>query len=82
MGCISGFGGQQGRQLRQALAETVNGLYKAELIRRGGPWRSVEDVKLATLAWVDWCNTERLHSASGYVSPAEHEQRHAADLAA
>ena len=44
-----------------ALAETVNGLYKAELINRGGPWRSVEQVELATSAWVHWWNTQRLH---------------------
>ena len=53
------------RQLRKenALAETVNGLYKTELIRRRGPWRNVDDVELATLGWVHWFNTTRLHAA-------------------
>ncbi len=74
--------GSKGDSYDNALAETVNGLYKTELIRRGGPWRSVEDVELATLAWVNWWNTERLHSACGYVPPAEYEERHAGDLAA
>jgi putative transposase len=48
-----------------ALAETVNGLYKTELIRRAGPWRTVDDVELATLAWVDWFNNRRLHGTLG-----------------
>ena len=56
-----------------ALAETVNGLYKAELIERRGPWRSVEQVELATAEWVDWWNTRRLHEACGYLPPAEYE---------
>ena len=57
-----------------ALAETVNGLYKTELIRRRGPWRSVDDVDYATLEWVDWFNNRRLLEPIGYVSPAEYEQ--------
>ncbi len=56
-----------------ALSETINGLYKTELIRRQGPWRTVDDVELATLQWVHWFNTERLHSALGDVPPAEFE---------
>jgi putative transposase len=56
-----------------ALAETVNGLYKAELIDRRGPWRSVEDVEAATARWVHWWNTRRLHSACGDIPPAEYE---------
>jgi len=56
-----------------ALAETINGLYKTELIRRRGPWRTVDDVELATLQWVRWFNTERPHSALGDVPPAEFE---------
>ena len=74
--------GSKGDSYDNALAETVNGLYKTELIRRGGPWRSVEDVELATLRWVTWWNTERLHSACGYLPPAEYEQRHTMDVAA
>ena len=56
-----------------SLAETVNGLYKTELIRRQGPWRNVDHVELATLAWVDWFNNRRLHSELGDVPPAEFE---------
>ena len=59
-----------------ALAETGNGYYKAELIRgpaRPGPWRTVEDVELATLGWVHWHNTARLHGYLGDVPPAEFE---------
>jgi transposase InsO family protein len=59
-----------------ALAETVNGYYKAELIRgpaRTGPWRSVQDVELATLSWVHWHNTARLHGYLGDIPPAEFE---------
>src|SRR3954451_158509 len=48
-----------------ALAETINGLYKTEVIRRRGPWRDVDAVELATLAWVHWFNNERLHSSLG-----------------
>ena len=62
-----------------ALAETVIGLYKTELIRgpTGGPWRSVDDVELATLAWVHWHNTQRLHSHLGDTPPAEFEEAYA-----
>jgi putative transposase len=56
-----------------ALAETVNGLYKTELIRRQGPWRNVDEVELATLEWVTWCNTTRLHTALGDLPPTEFE---------
>ena len=49
------------------------GLYKAELIHRRGPWRSVAQLELATAAWVHWWNELRLHSALGYVPPAEYE---------
>ena len=59
-----------------APAETVNGYYKAELIRgpaRATPWKTVEDVELATLGWVHWHNTARLHGYLGDVPPAEFE---------
>ena len=59
-----------------ALAETVNGLYKNEVIHRQGPWRDVDAVELATLAWVHWFNTERLHSSHGDIPPAEFEEHH------
>ena len=52
-----------------ALAETVNGLYKAELINRHGPWRTVDEVELATAEWAHFWNTRRLHSACGDVPP-------------
>ena len=60
-----------------ALAETVNGYHKAELIRgpaRSTPWKTVEDVELATLSWVHWHNTQRLHGYLGDVPPAEYEE--------
>jgi putative transposase len=64
-----------------ALAETVNGLYKTELIRRQAPWRTVDDVELATLSWVHWFNNTRLHSALGDIPPIEFETAHYAQLA-
>jgi putative transposase len=64
-----------------ALAEAVNGLYKSELIRSQGPWRTVDDVELATLAWVHWFNTTRLHGTLGDIPPAEFEAVHYAQLA-
>jgi putative transposase len=65
--------GSVGDSYDNALAETINGLYKAELVYRKGPWRSVEAVELATLAWVDWFNNRRLLAPLGYVPPAEFE---------
>lgn len=65
--------GSRGDSYDNALAETVNGLYKAELVYRRGPWRGREDLELATLDWVDWFNHRRLFSAIGYVPPAEYE---------
>ena len=68
--------GSRGDSYDNALAESVIGLYKSELIFNRGPWRTVEDVELATLAWVHWWNTSRLHSAIGNVPPAEFEAAH------
>lgn len=65
--------GSRGDSYDNALAETVNGLYKAELINRHGRWRSVEEVELATADWVHFWNTRRLHGACGDVPPAEFE---------
>jgi putative transposase len=67
--------GSVGDSYDNALAETVNGLYKTELIRGPGrgPWKTIEDVELATLGWVHWHNTERLHSYLDDVPPAEFE---------
>jgi putative transposase len=65
--------GSKGDSYDNALAETVNGLYKTELIRARGPWRTVDQVEFATAAWVAWWNAERLHEACGYLPPAEFE---------
>jgi putative transposase len=68
--------GTVGDSYDNALAETVNGYYKAELIygpARRGPWRTVEDVELATLGWVHWHNTSRLHGYLDDLPPAEFE---------
>ena len=56
-----------------ALAETINGLYKAELIHRRAPWKTKETVELATLEWVSWFNHHRLLEPIGYIPPAEAE---------
>ena len=59
-----------------ALAESVIGLYKTEVIRRKGPWRTLEAVEFATLTGVDWFNTRRLLEPIGYVPPAEYEAQY------
>ena len=59
-----------------ALAETINGLYKAEVIHRRGPWRGFEAVEFATLEWVDWFNNRRLLETIGNIPPAEAEARY------
>jgi len=66
--------GSVGDSYDNALAESVIGLYKTELIRRRGPWRGGEAVEFATLEWVDWFNTRRLLEPIGYVPPAEFEE--------
>ena len=65
-----------------ALAETINGLYKAEVIHRRGPWRNFEAVEYATLEWVDWFNHRRLLEPIGNIPPAEAEEQYyaAADI--
>lgn len=65
--------GSRGDSYDNALAETINGLYKAELIHRRAPWKTRESVELATLEWVAWFNHKRLHSSIGYMPPAEAE---------
>jgi len=65
--------GSRGDSYDNALAETINGLYKAELIYRRGPWKSREPVELATLQWVSWFNHQRLMGPLGYIPPAEAE---------
>ena len=68
--------GSVGDSYDNALAETINGLYKAEVIHRGGPWRSFEAVEFATLSWVDWFNNRRLLEPIGNIPPAEAEERY------
>jgi putative transposase len=65
--------GSKGDSYDNALAETIIGLYKTELIRRRGPWRGIDDVEYATLEWVDWFNHRRLLEPIGDVPPAEFE---------
>jgi putative transposase len=65
--------GSRGDSYDNALAETVIGLYKTELIRRRGPWKGLEEVEYATLEWVDWFNHRRLLEPIGHVPPAEFE---------
>src|SRR5512143_373434 len=72
--------GSVGDSYDNALAETVNGLYKTEVIHRRGPWRSFEAVEFATLEWVDWFNNRRLLEPIGNIPPAEAEQRYYAML--
>ena len=69
------FVGSVGDSYDNALAETINGLYKAEVIHRRGPWRSFEAVEFATLEWVDWFNHRRLLEPIGNIPPAEAEAR-------
>jgi len=68
--------GSRGDSYDNALAESTIGLYKTELIRREGPWRTIDDVELATLKYVDWYNHRRLHSACQDLPPAEFEEAH------
>ncbi|EDT04456.1 ISBt3 transposase subunit protein [Burkholderia ambifaria IOP40-10] len=80
--------GSRGDSYDNALAETINGLYKTELIHRRAPWRTRESVELATLEWVAWYNHHRLMEPLGYIPPAEAEAsyyrqlRNAADVSA
>jgi putative transposase len=68
--------GSRGDSYDNALAESIIGLFKTEVIRRLGPWRHLEAVEFATLDWVDWFNHRRLLEPIGYVPPAEYEQRY------
>ena len=72
--------GSVGDSYDNALAETINGLYKAEVIWRRGPWRNVEQVEFATLEWVDWFNNRRLLEPIGNIPPAEAEARYYAQI--
>ena len=65
--------GSKGDSYDNALAETINGLYKAEVIHRRGPWKTKQAVELATLEWVAWFNHHRLMGPLGHIPPAEFE---------
>ncbi len=73
--------GSKGDSYDDALAETINGLYKAELIHRRAPWKTKESVELATLEWVSWFNHHRLLEPIGYIPPAEAEANYYRQLA-
>jgi transposase InsO family protein len=76
---VSASVGTVGDSYDNALAESVNGLYKAELIHSKRLWESVQAVELATMGWVHWWNTARLHEALGYRTPAEVEAAYTHD---
>nr|WP_274919522.1 integrase core domain-containing protein [Streptomyces sp. WZ-12] len=59
-----------------ALMESTIGLFKTETIKPGGPWRTLDDVEIATLTWVDWYNLQRLHNSIGNLPPTEYEAMH------
>ena len=66
--------GSRGDSYDNALAETINGLHKTELIHRIGPWRNLEQVEFETLKWVNWYNEKRIMGSLDYVTPAEYER--------
>ncbi|HET8771444.1 MAG TPA: IS3 family transposase, partial [Gemmatimonadaceae bacterium] len=68
--------GSRGDAYDNALAETINGLYKTEVIRHLGPWKGLDDVEFATLEWVSWYNSQRLMEPLGYLPPAEYEEQY------
>ena len=74
--------GSKGDSYDNALAESIIGLFKTEMIRRNGPWRNLEDVEFATLEWVWWFNHHRLLEPIGYVPPVEREQEYYRNLSA
>lgn len=79
--------GSVGDSYDNTLAETINGLYKTELVHRQGPWRNMHGLEMATLGWVDWFNNRRLLGPVGNIPPAEaeenfHAQRDVLDMVA
>jgi putative transposase len=70
--------GSRGDSYDNALAESVIGLYKTELLENRGPWRGLDDLELATMEWIDWWNHRRLHTRIGMIPPAERERAHEA----
>jgi putative transposase len=73
--------GSRGDSYDNALAETINALYKAELIHRRAPWKTKESLELATLEWVSWFNHHRLLEPIGYIAPAEAQENYYRQLA-
>jgi transposase InsO family protein len=72
--------GSVGSSYDNALAETINGLYKTEVIRKRGPWKNLESVEYETLKWVDWFNNRRIFEPIGNIPPAEFEKMYYDDL--
>jgi putative transposase len=72
--------GSKGDSYDNALAETINGLYKAEVIHRRSSWKTIEQVELATLTWVAWFNNTRLMQSLGYIPPAQAEEKYYAQM--
>jgi transposase InsO family protein len=68
--------GTVGDSYDNALAETINGLYKAEVIHKSGPWRGMDDVEVATLTWVEWFNNRRIMESLGDIPPREFEENY------
>lgn len=68
--------GSRGDSYDNAMAEALNSLFKAELVRNKGPWRSIDDLEIAVAEYVDWYNHRRLHGELGLIPPAEHEAHH------
>lgn len=68
--------GSRGDSYDNAMAESIFGLYKTELVRNKGPWRGLDDLELATLEWVDWFNHRRLFHELGRIPPVEYEANH------
>ena len=73
--------GSKGDSYDNALAQTINGLYKAELIHRRAPWKTKESLELATLEWVSWFNHHQLQEPIGYISSGEDEEYYYSQIA-
>jgi len=65
--------GSIGDSFDNAMTESLNGTYKAELVKLHGPWRTKQQLEIATIEWIDWYNASRLHSEIGDIPPVEHE---------
>ena len=68
--------GSKGDSYDNAMAEALNSLFKAELVRNKGPWRGIDDLEIATAEYVDWYNHRRLHTQIGMLPPSEYEAAH------